>query len=64
MFSRSILLNPIKNIDELNKRLDFIGFVLQPGNRDFVESLQENIKRLSSDVNVWPFEYIPIRIIN
>ncbi|XP_018568658.1 mutS protein homolog 5-like isoform X2 [Anoplophora glabripennis] len=49
---KSILLSPIKNVDELNKRLDFINFVLQPGNKDFVESLQENIKQLSSDINM------------
>ncbi|KAJ8918621.1 hypothetical protein NQ315_013127 [Exocentrus adspersus] len=49
---KNILLNPIKNIDELNKRLDFIHFVLQPGNKDFVESLQENIRQLGNDVNM------------
>ncbi|KAJ8964564.1 hypothetical protein NQ314_004868 [Rhamnusium bicolor] len=49
---RNILLNPIKNIEELNKRLDFINFVLQPSNKDFIECLQENMKQLGNDINV------------
>ncbi|CAH0555687.1 unnamed protein product [Brassicogethes aeneus] len=49
-FLRNILRNPIKNIDELNRRLDFIEFSLVLENREFIESLQDNIKHLC-DIN-------------
>ncbi|XP_072388558.1 mutS protein homolog 5-like [Diabrotica undecimpunctata] len=49
---RNILLNPLKNIDLLNQRLDFISFVLLPSNRFFVESLRENLQEISGDINV------------
>ncbi|KAK9890839.1 hypothetical protein WA026_012185 [Henosepilachna vigintioctopunctata] len=48
---RKLLLNPTFDITELNKRLDFIQFVLNPIHREFIESIQDNIKQLV-DVNI------------
>ncbi|CAG9863939.1 unnamed protein product [Phyllotreta striolata] len=49
---KNILLNPLNNVDILNKRLDFIDFVLNPSNREFVESLRDNLKGIAGDINV------------
>ncbi|XP_044754707.1 mutS protein homolog 5-like [Coccinella septempunctata] len=43
---RNLLLNPIFDKEELNKRLDFIQFALQPCHKEFIESIQDNIKNL------------------
>nr|XP_023023464.1 mutS protein homolog 5-like isoform X1 [Leptinotarsa decemlineata] len=52
MCLRNMLLSPTNNIEVINKRLDFISFVLEPGNKEFVESLQDNMKQIGSDINV------------
>ncbi|XP_056636028.1 mutS protein homolog 5-like [Diorhabda sublineata] len=52
MTLKNILLNPINNIDILNQRLDFIYFVLQPSNREFIESLREHLQGIVGDTNV------------
>ncbi|KAJ8986006.1 hypothetical protein NQ317_013890 [Molorchus minor] len=49
--TRNVLLNPTRNIEDLNKRLDFINFVLQPSNKDFISGLQENMRQLGNDIN-------------
>lgn len=48
---KNILLNPIKDINELNKRLDFIEFAIKPKHQGFIETVQENIRKIF-DVNV------------
>ncbi|KAF5275985.1 hypothetical protein FQA39_LY00781 [Lamprigera yunnana] len=47
---RNLLMNPTKNLAELNTRLDFIQFALVPSHQGFIESLQSNIKKIV-DVN-------------
>lgn len=39
-----MLLKPIRDIKELNARLDFIQFAKEPCNKAFVQSLLDNIK--------------------
>lgn len=49
---RNLLMNPIKNAQELNKRLDFIDFVIDPKQSELVEELQNNMRYLACDLNV------------
>ncbi|XP_060528669.1 mutS protein homolog 5-like isoform X2 [Cylas formicarius] len=49
---RHNLLMPINDTEELTKRLNFIKFLIQPANVDFVKSLQDSIKHLSDVGNV------------
>ncbi|KAL3267858.1 hypothetical protein HHI36_006999 [Cryptolaemus montrouzieri] len=48
---RNLLMNPTFDIIELNKRLDFIQFALQPAYREFIDGLQGFIKQLV-DINL------------
>ncbi|KAG5894164.1 hypothetical protein JTB14_001860 [Gonioctena quinquepunctata] len=52
MSLKNLLLNPINDIEVLNKRLDFVSLVLEPRNRDYIESLRDNMKQIGSDINV------------
>ncbi|KAF5279974.1 hypothetical protein FQR65_LT15112 [Abscondita terminalis] len=45
---RNLLRNPIKDVGELKKRLDFIEFAIIPSNQGFIEGLQNNIKKISN----------------
>ncbi|XP_030754739.1 mutS protein homolog 5-like [Sitophilus oryzae] len=45
---RNILLCPINQIEELNKRLDFISFVQDPNNSDFISNIHDNVKHLTN----------------
>ncbi|KAK5650830.1 hypothetical protein RI129_001859 [Pyrocoelia pectoralis] len=46
-YLRYALANPTKNMNELNKRLDFIQFALEPKNQTFIDNFQENMKKIS-----------------
>lgn len=53
VFFRDVLLNPVKDIKELNKRLDFIDFALLPPNKGFIKNLRDCIKEIRNvDVNI------------
>ncbi|XP_066253416.1 mutS protein homolog 5-like [Euwallacea similis] len=41
---RTLLLSPINDYNELQKRLNFIKFVQEPANMDFIANIQDNIK--------------------
>ncbi|XP_022918563.2 mutS protein homolog 5-like [Onthophagus taurus] len=41
---RRLLLSPLKDINELNKRLEFVEFTGKLENHTFIEALQENLK--------------------
>ncbi|CAH2011861.1 unnamed protein product [Acanthoscelides obtectus] len=47
---RSILVNPVNDMDILKARLEFISFVLEPVNKEYIEALQDNIKQIGYDV--------------
>lgn len=48
---RNILMHPINNMQELQRRLDFIQFATASTHQGFIESLQDNIKKIS-DITV------------
>ncbi|RZC42494.1 mutS protein 5-like [Asbolus verrucosus] len=50
---KNILMQPLNDMNELNKRLNFITFILNPGHQDFIESLQDNIKSLSDISSIY-----------
>lgn len=49
-------MNPIYDLEILNKRLDFVEFIIDPKQREFVDALQENIRFLTGDLNVSMFQ--------
>ncbi|KAH1009656.1 hypothetical protein HUJ04_001983 [Dendroctonus ponderosae] len=49
---RNLLLSPINDRRELEKRLSFIKFVQQPVNLDFIASIHDNIKQFQNVVHV------------
>lgn len=57
------MLNPINDICELNKRLNFIDFTTQMSNMGFVQGLQTSIKKIT-DVEVCMVKMLLILINN
>ncbi|CAH1118956.1 unnamed protein product [Phaedon cochleariae] len=49
---RNILFNPTNDRNVLEKRQDFISFVLQPCNEEFIASLRDNMKGIGGDINM------------
>nr|CAH7759268.1 unnamed protein product [Callosobruchus chinensis] len=56
---RNLLVNPVNDVNTLEARLEFISFVLEPFNKEYVEALQDNIRQIGYDVNT-----ILLRITN
>lgn len=46
------MVNPVNDITTLNKRLDFLDFILNSKQRELVEEIRDNMKFLTSDLNV------------
>lgn len=46
------MVNPVNDIATLNKRLDFLDFILDSKQRELVEDIRDNMRFLTSDLNV------------
>jgi len=60
---RNILLNPVNDLAELNKRLDFVEFAIQPENSGFIDKLRTNIQKFH-DIDVYLVSSVNILFSN